>query len=96
MTQCLTAYLQADPLRARIAAAILDRLDEAGNIGMIARYYITRNRTRRLVFRGICGAIGCPCPLWTRECRAAANINRAFIAEHREAYNTHRRAMRLP
>ena len=92
----LDAYIAADPSRRPVFDNIKLRLEEAGGLGTIARYYVTRCAHRRAVLRGILITTQQRIPGWLCEDASAAHRNRRFILHHRKEYLAFRQSMRLP
>ena len=90
----LAAYVAADPRRRAVFDNIRSRLGPAGKVEALARYYIVRCEYRREVFREILLACRCRLPCWARRSHAAAEMNKVFVEEYREAYNAFRRESR--
>lgn len=90
----LASYLRADPRRVPVLQSIMDRLDDDGAVGDLARYYVVRSSFRRAVLRGALIALGFKLPSWAMETREAADANRIFVEAYRPRYNEHRRQQR--
>ena len=88
----LAAYIAADPHRTAIYEEILARLETAGGLGPRARFWICQRPERRAVLRGVLIALKEKLPPWSKDCRASAEENGAFLQTYQATYRAEQRA----